>query len=138
MTFISYDGRGTALPNEARLVLEGKGLVVGEPFPDGHVSYPLGRQVAKPSIVPGNTRPNCRAMFGSGGPEVDAPSVYLYAIDGMWYVEVWEYVPGPGPGDFRHRHATLKSVLDDVLDYFFGPSVRTLAKAAPKFDAIKA
>ena len=50
----------------------------------------------------------------------DVPSPVIYAkVDGSWSVKVWEYRPGPGPGDFDMEFPSESAAVDDVIRYFF-------------------
>jgi hypothetical protein len=60
--------------------------------------------------------------------ESDAPALRLSTDNGDWIVSLHEYVPGPGPGDFRHLHGHLADAIADILDYYFGDPARMQAK----------
>ena len=63
---------------------------------------PSGIRVAKPAAVRGNSLPERTRTWGPFGDVlVDTPLVSFFCRDGKWYVELHEYIPGPGPGDFR-------------------------------------
>ena len=38
----------------------------------------------------------------------------------VWAFRVWDWCPGPGPGDFENRYSTLAEAIDAVLEYYFG------------------
>jgi hypothetical protein len=50
----------------------------------------------------------------------DMPTAHIYPREGRWIFEVWEYIPGPGPGDFQRFFDTLDEAIDAALDYYFG------------------
>jgi hypothetical protein len=50
----------------------------------------------------------------------DAPSAHLYPKEDKWIFEVWEFIPGPGPGDFREEFASITDAIPVILDYYFG------------------
>ena len=60
---------------------------------------------------------------------VDTPLVSFFCRDGKWHVESREYIPGPGPGDFRDEWCTAEEAVADILDFFFGDATRMNAKS---------
>lgn len=50
------------------------------------------------------------------------PSPKLWGETGNWNISVWEWVPGPGPGDFTKKHMSLEEALESILSYFFDPN----------------
>ena len=50
----------------------------------------------------------------------DMSTARIYPLEGRWIFEVWEYTPGPGPGDFQRFFDSLNEAIDAVLDYYFG------------------
>lgn len=106
------------IPPAALAALRGAGLLLSEP--DSH-----GVSVAKPRHVPGNSLPDYESHWdGRDGVIVDTPVASLFGKNERWFVEVLEYVPGPGPGDFLHEYAQVEEAVADVLDYFFGDPSR--------------
>jgi len=107
--------------NESSTLLEkitGSGLVVqyagtSGPFAEGYL-------IAKPQSIEGNSRDGYKTLFGSDKIACDAPCVQLYPLDDQWLVEVWEYMPGPGPGDFQEKFLEFNNAVSFVLDYYFG------------------
>lgn len=97
--------------------------ISAEPFFGGnHVAYPNGYLVIKPSAVTGNHIAGYESWFINylGVEELsDAPSVTVYFKDGVWQYEVGEYVPGPGPGDFRRHVADEYDLIERLKQYFF-------------------
>lgn len=94
-------------------------------FPENHLAYPNGYRILKPAKAGGNALPGYESWFtnGTGEDEIsDAPSVTVWFAKGAWAVEVHEWVPGPGPGDFRHMFQTEEDVVQGVIFYFFGES----------------
>lgn len=108
-------------------VLRSAGLFVGDApfFPETHLAYPNGYRIVKPAKAGGNVLPGHESWFTNGAGEdemSDAPSVTVWFAEGTWFAEVHEWVPGPGPGDFRHMFQTEEEVVRDVIFYFFDES----------------
>jgi hypothetical protein len=88
-------------------------------------------RIEKPIGVRGNSIPDKDVWMGfktHDDRESDAPALWLFADNANWVVLLHEYVPGPGPGDFRHTYACLGDAIADVLDYYFGNPDRMQAK----------
>ena len=97
-------------------------LLPDEPFfPGNHCAYPRGYLVMKPIDVQGNSLPSLRKCYDAGYTfdDTDMPvPVVWYAPDG-WRVSVWDWVPGPGPGDFVRAFANEAAAVQFVVEYFF-------------------
>ncbi len=81
--------------------------------------------VLKPSGTPGNAIPGRQGWFkNEAGEQVfsDAPAVHVSPVEGEWEMRVHEWVPGPGPGDFRKRVASEQELLIALETYFFRPN----------------
>ncbi|MDJ0727286.1 MAG: hypothetical protein QNJ38_19475 [Prochloraceae cyanobacterium] len=82
--------------------------------------------IAKPKATFGNKRENSEFVINvdskNGRDKIlcDAPSVYLYPDNDKWIFQVWEFMPGPGPGDFREEFASISDAIPVILDYYFG------------------
>lgn len=50
------------------------------------------------------------------------PSIKLWGEAGNWNISVWNWVPGPGRGDFRKKNMSLDEVLEGIVSYFFDPN----------------
>jgi hypothetical protein len=50
----------------------------------------------------------------------DCALLQLQFNDGKFSVVCWNWVPGPGPGDFELEFATEQAAVDYALNYFFG------------------
>jgi hypothetical protein len=50
----------------------------------------------------------------------DCPVLQLQFNGDAFSVVCWNWVPGPGPGDFELEFKTLQAAADAVLHYFFG------------------
>lgn len=90
-----------------------------------HVAFPNGYVVIKPEKTPGNHRPGYTSWFTSylGDEEKsDAPAVYVHFKEATWWYEVSEYIPGPGPGDFRRSVPGENELLEKLRLYFFEPN----------------
>jgi hypothetical protein len=116
-------------PSEFAVAIErlrAKGLVV-------HDNASSRMQFYRTKSTPGNRREEYKAnylvKFGEKyGQEVvevlDAPIGGLMQVpaeygDG-WTFRVWDWCPGPGPGDFEKRYRSLAEAIDAVLEYYFG------------------
>jgi len=119
------------IPDNIIDLLQSRGLLVGDPFPEGHIAWPLGRSIGKPMSKGGNSLPEYECHWSIGDGEeviVDAPVTQLHFSEGFWHVTVHEYVPGPGPGDFVHSHSTIDLAVQDIIDYYFGDPSRIRVK----------
>ncbi len=103
-------------------------LLVSEPFISDHAAFPDGVTIAKPAAIKGHSLPEYKAWWDVDGPVLDAPSLFLHANSGRWFVTSHDYVPGPGPGDFVNDWATPEEAIADVLDFYFGSPTRMNAK----------
>ncbi|MBV6626549.1 MAG: hypothetical protein KI793_27040 [Rivularia sp. (in: Bacteria)] len=94
---------------------------VGEigPFANGYF-------IAKLKETPGNTREDCESFIdikvGDTVKEIpsDAPISHLFPKNYKWIFRIWEYMPGPGPGDFEEEFALIDDAIPVILDYYFG------------------
>ncbi len=102
-------------------LLQAKGLIISQPFPDGH-AWEHGVRIGKPASIPGNTVSNLR--FKCDGITVDAPTLVLYSDGKVWIVELQDKCPDPGPGDFQNIWNTEEDAAEDILDYYFGDPKR--------------
>lgn len=94
-------------------------------FGADHRAFPNGYLVIKPSNTRGNHVPGLKASFRNWlGIEdtSDAPVVYVHFQGAEWQYEVSEYVPGPGPGDFRRSACNEHELLERLKKYFFEPN----------------
>jgi hypothetical protein len=99
-----------------------KGLIVD---PYGEVGpFPGGYLIAKPESVPGNSRQGYESYFGSQEVLCDAPCTRIYPKDDSWVFELWEWVPGTGPGDFQEKYSSITDTIPAILDYYFGDPIR--------------
>lgn len=115
---------GTLLARESIEALRALGLHIdAEPFFDrNHRAYPSGYLVIKPTSTPGNHISGWEAWFTNYRgieEQSDAPSVTVYFKDRVWQYEVWECVPGPGPGDFRRCVSDERDLIEGLKEYFF-------------------
>ncbi len=124
------------LSKQSILRLRERGLYVGDhPFyPKNHSAYPSGYIVIKPAQTPGNSVPDYDSLFDdSEGIEqvTDAPTVKLCFSNGAWKIQVHEYIPGPGPGDFTQEFLTEEEAIAGIFHYFFedSPHFRELLAA---------
>jgi hypothetical protein len=88
-------------------------------------------RIEKPTGVRGNSIPDVDVWMGFKSHDdrkSDAPRLWLFADGANWVVLLHDYVPGPGPGDFRHVHARLEDAVGDVWDYYFGDPARMQAR----------
>ncbi len=122
------------LSPESIVEIRALGLYVdAEPcFVSDHVAFPNGYVVIKPEKTLGNFVPGREGWFTNylGVDEItDAPPVYIFFKEGQWWYEVCEYMPGPGPGDFRRSAESEPEVLEKLRVYFF--------ESNPDFEALK-
>jgi len=117
-----------AIPEQYLNQLRGVGLLISEPFVHGHKAFPDGVIVAKPASVSGNAQADFECWWGDTNIVLDAPGLWLHSDGESWIVTKHEYVPGPGPGDFRNVWATAEEAVTDILDFYFGNPERMQRK----------
>lgn len=110
--------------------IKSKGLKIKE-HPDGElfISKPFGTQ--------GNFLPNARKRVKLNrhfGDESDAPTMYIRFSDNKGVIEVWDYVPGPGPGDFTKEFNSSDEMTDFFIDYYFNKNPLFQAKIEDDID----
>ncbi|WP_446951074.1 hypothetical protein [Rhizobium leguminosarum] len=115
------------LPAEFREKLRKNGLVGGALplFVSNHASYPSGYVISLPEASGGNTLCEYEAYTrdDEGHDQLTRmPSLTLWGKTGNWNVSVWEWVPGPGPGDFTKKQMSLDEALETIRSYFFDPN----------------
>ena len=49
---------------------------------------------------------------------LNSPIARLFEEDGKYHFMVWDYVPGPGSGDFDNEFESLEACLNDVVEYY--------------------
>jgi hypothetical protein len=114
------------LPPAFLETLRRHGLDVGD-FPfffTTHMAYPSGYPISLPQSSGGNGFPGYEVHFTDhcGLEQIShMPTLRLWGEAGHWNVEVRDYVPGPGPGDFRKIFVSLDDALRSILSYFFDP-----------------
>lgn len=54
--------------------------------------------------------------------------MWFHSDGKKWVVTVHDYIPGPGPGDFRNEWDTPEEAVTDILDFFFGDQTRMNVK----------
>jgi hypothetical protein len=106
------------LKEEAIIKIKNAGLLVASIDPD--TKFGNGYSIAKPKYTAGNARENYEFEFGSEEIVCDAPGVTLYPNEQGWGIEVWDWVPGPGPGDFQQFFSSIDEAVLAILDYYFG------------------
>lgn len=52
----------------------------------------------------------------------DCPKVSMKLEDNKFIVSVWDWVPGPGPGDFELSFDNEEEAVREARNYFFGES----------------
>ena len=82
--------------------------------------YSDGYTITKPATTLGNTRIDWEVYFGSEEILCDAPTARLYPQNNQWIFQVWQSVPGPGPGDFRETFSSITDAVNVILNYYFG------------------
>ncbi len=110
--------------DEALLLLRDAGLVI---LPQGESRSRF--HIRRPRSVEGNRRLEySRNLIGFVNNEpvvvetLDAPMSMLERSESseMWNFSVWEWCPGPGPGDFERSYPALRQAVSDILGYYFG------------------
>lgn len=93
-------------------------------FSSTHFVYPSGYLIFSPRENGGNALPETEARYriGGGDDRITAmPAVKLWRTGDAWSIEVHDYAPGPGPGDFSLSFDVLDDALDSIVSYFFDP-----------------
>ena len=121
------------IPEESIQRLKALGLFVNKPTLSEHV-FPDGVLVGKPENVEGNCIPGYSTSFvldiDSGDAiRFNAPLVWLYGNQDLWFVLGEDYCPGPGPGDFFDEWTTSDQAVADIIEFYFGDPKRMQAKA---------
>jgi len=49
----------------------------------------------------------------------DCPHVHIFRENEAYSVEVWDWLPGPGAGDFKTIFNTIDEAFKEVIGYFF-------------------
>ncbi len=108
------------------------------------VSHPFGAFLGGVWVVkPVSTAGNNILGYSNGGyisiddaplcPDSDAPMLKFICVDeGRWQVDGQDCAGGMGPADFIDEWATAEDAIKDILDFYFGESVRMNKKAAEK------
>jgi hypothetical protein len=116
--------------------LRAVGLVVPDPFVSDHAAFPDGVIVGKPSTLKGNSIPGYEWGWLESGIVLDAPVVKSHHRDGLWFVTVHEFIPGPGPGAFVNRWDTPEEAASDIINYFLGDPARMEVKRLDREDIL--
>ena len=88
-------------------------------------------QFHRPTMMPGNRREGYKqTLIGLKGENLDVTEVLDAPLGGLfrlpnengggWAFRIWDWCPGPGPGDFEIRYPSLEEGVDAVLEYYFG------------------
>lgn len=85
--------------------------------------------ISKPDEVEGNTISLINTIYEEDGPPEFSPMLELKKYDDKWVVEHWEYIPGPGPGDFTLYFDHEDDAIDFVYTYYFTDNEYFTAKA---------
>jgi len=115
------------LPPEFIQKIRAAGLFIDD-FPffvSTHVATPSGYPVILPAEIGGNRGCDIEGYYiDADGNDAKSfmPSVIVWGDGAQWHTEVQQYAPGPGPGDFRHTHASLDEAYADLMSYFFDHS----------------
>lgn len=119
------------LPEEEKSKLLSCGLDVKKvPFQDGY-------RVFKPNSVEGNFVEGYEQNYVDGvngtldvTMVLNSPISNIFEKSGKYSFLVWEFAPGPGPGDFENCFDDISDCIEDVIDYYFGDSSRMNEKKA--------
>ena len=98
--------------------LEKAGLIVRK-IEGGNI---LKFRILKPTSTRGNARKQSEFYVRNGSERIlcSPPRSMLVQQENSWVFKVWEWTPGPGPGDFRTSYASISDAVDAILDYYFG------------------
>lgn len=91
-------------------------------FGADHRAFPGGYIVIKPIGISGNHVPGWEGWFTSYqgmDDQTDAPSIYVYFLNGEWQYQVSLYAPGPGPGEFRRSVPNEHELVARIHQYYF-------------------
>jgi len=78
--------------------------------------------ISKPFGTNGNFLPNARKRVQLNrhfGEKKDCPTMHIRFDKGIGQIEVWDYVPGPGPGDFTKDFQSSDIMTDFIINYYF-------------------
>lgn len=117
-------------PLEARLShqliseIKSKGLIVDDHpfFAKDHSGWPSGYLISKPRDVTGNRLPVWEEISkDNSGYDIacDMPTMTIWKTAQGHQIEVHNFVPGPGPGDFQMSFESDDAVLASILNYYF-------------------
>lgn len=114
------------LSEETINILESKGLTLfGKTSESISVGKPISVagnciewDIRKPFIEYVEVEGNYQAVQGPFA--TDAPILGIWIEKSGFRVSVWQWTPGPGPGDFDEKLNSEEEVVELVLDYFFG------------------
>src|SRR5262245_55013953 len=95
------------LPDHLLAKLKEQGLDISGPWQEGKRGW-LGRFTVSRG----------RREAEGGISVLEGPILWIYEEYGFWFAEKHECVPGPGPTDFRCKHATAEEAVDRLLQYF--------------------
>lgn len=86
----------------------------------------------KPVGVQGNWLASLRNAYKNGHirNDTDAPVPKVWHASDHWCVSVWDWAPGPGPGDFVKQFADENAAIDFIVQYFFGRTPEFAARRA--------
>lgn len=115
------------LPAEFIEELQAKGLVGGALpfFISSHIGYPSGYLISLPESAGGNVLFDEKVYTrdDQGQDQLTRmPTLTLWGEAGDWNISAWEWVPGPGPGDFKKKLVSLDEALAKIMSYFFDPN----------------
>lgn len=101
-------------------------------FSHDHTAYPSGYLVMKPTSVQGNSLPSLRKGYEDGHTfnDTDAPVPVIWNASGRWHVSVWDWAPGPGPGDFVKEFVDEATAIHFIIQYFFDETPEFSARRA--------
>ncbi|NRB84933.1 MAG: hypothetical protein HRU49_14370 [Winogradskyella sp.] len=83
----------------------------------------------KKTGISGNSIPNYKTIpvvtmdkNGETKSEItsDCPTMMLWFEKNQYQLVCWDWVPGPGPGDFELNFKDENSVVDFIESYYFG------------------
>lgn len=110
--------------------IKSRGLEIKE-YSDGILT------ISKPYGFKGNYLPGKRKegnIKPNNGELSDSPTMRLFFNNGIGKISVWDYIPGPGPGDFTEEFTLENEMTNFVINYFFKPNSYFQAKIEDDID----
>lgn len=72
------------------------------------------------NFLPENNRSKIIISLDDGDLYSDCPIINVFKTDNIFSAMCWDWVPGPGPGDFKIDFNTENELVDFLINYYFG------------------